>query len=220
MLPETGIKIGKPLIREPLMQLRRGTTADLEAMVETMTRAFADDPVWGGWAFPDRTRATEQRRAIFGLWIEMSLRDGWVLVTEGCEAVASWFSPGAGADSPADAARFLGLAERLLGARAPIFLEGCAVIERSRPTGEPFHFLSLLGTHDAHRGRSLGKSLLDASLVLVDREGLPAYLDSTNTANLPLYESRGFRRIGSYRMPGGPSVDQMWRPGARGGATR
>jgi GNAT superfamily N-acetyltransferase len=193
------------------MKMRRGTTADMPAMAETLTRAFADDPVWGGWAFPDRARAMEQRRAFFGLWIEMSLRDGWTRVTEGCEAVASWFSPGAGADSPADAARFLALAHDLLRTQAPRFLEGCAVIERSRPTAEPFHFLSLLGTHDAHRGRSLGGTLLDASLEIVDRDGMPAYLDSTNAANLPFYERRGFRRIGAYTLPEGPEIVQMWR---------
>ena len=193
------------------MKMRRGSTADLEAMIETTTRAFVDDPVWGRWAFPDRERAMEQRRAFFGLWIEMSLRDGWTFVTEGCEAVASWFSPGAGADSPADAERFLRLAHDLLGAQAPLFLAGCAVIERSRPTAEPFHFLSLLGTHDAHRGRALGGALLDASLEIVDRDAAPAYLDSTNPANIPFYERRGFRRIGSYRLPEGPEIVQMWR---------
>jgi GNAT superfamily N-acetyltransferase len=194
------------------MTLRRGTSSDLEAMVETMTRAFADDPVWGGWAFPDRTRAMEQRRAFFRLWIAMSLRDGWTLVTERCESVASWFSPGTGDDTPEDEARFQSLARDLLGAHAPLFLAGCEVIEGSRPAGERFHFLSLLGTHDAHRGRGLGGALLDASLAIVDREGVPAYLDSTNAANLPFYERRGFGRIGSYRLPEGPEIVQMWRP--------
>ena len=198
------------------MTMRRGSAADLPAMVETLSRAFVDDPVWGRWAFPDRARAMEQRRAFFGLWIEMSLRDGWVVVTGGCEAVASWFSPGAGADSPDDAARFLSLANELLGAHATLFLEGCAVIEQSRPAVEPFHFLSLLGTHDAHRGRALGGALLDASLEIVDLDRKPAYLDSTNPANIPFYERRGFRRCGSYRLPEGPEIVQMWRtpPGA------
>ena len=194
-----------------LVETRAATTADLEAMVNTMSRAFVDDPVWGRWAFPDRARAMEQRRAFFGLWVEMSLRDGWALVTDGCEAAASWFSPGAGADTPEDHARFVALAQELLGPRAPLFLEGCAIIERSRPTAEPFHFLSLLATHDAHRGRALGGALLDASLAIVDRDGRPAYLDSTNPANNPFYERRGFRRIGAYRMPEGPEVIQMWR---------
>jgi GNAT superfamily N-acetyltransferase len=191
--------------------IRKATSADLEAMVTTLARAFADDPVWGGWAFPDRARAMQQRSAFFGLWVEMSLRDGWVLVTGGCETVASWFSPGTGTDSADDAARFLALAHDRLGADAARFLAGCEVIERMRPAGTPFHFLSLLGTHDAHRGRGLGGLLLDASLAIVDREEMPAYLDSTNAANIPFYERRGFRRIGSYRLPEGPEIVPMWR---------
>ncbi|HYV17937.1 MAG TPA: GNAT family N-acetyltransferase [Verrucomicrobiae bacterium] len=191
--------------------IRKGTAADLDAMVTTLARAFADDPVWGGWGFPDRARALEQRRVFFGLWVEMSLRDGWLLVTGGCEAVASWFHPGAGDDTPQDAARFRALAHQHLGAGAPLFLQGCALIERNRRADEPFHFLSLLGTHDAHRGRALGGTLLDASLAIVDRDGRPAYLDSTNPANIPFYERRGFRRTGSYRLPDGPVIEPMWR---------
>jgi len=191
--------------------IRRGTAADREAMLTTLTRAFADDPVWGAWAFPDRARALEQRRVFFGLWVEMSLRDGWLMVTGGCEAVASWFPPGAGDDTPEDAALFRRLAHQHLGPRAPLFLEGCALIERSRRGDEPFHFLSLLGTHDAHRGQALGGTLLDASLAIVDREGRPAYLDSTNPANIPFYERRGFRRMGAYRLPDGPRIEPMWR---------
>jgi ribosomal protein S18 acetylase RimI-like enzyme len=197
--------------------MRNASRKDLDPILETLTRAFVDDPVWDGWAFPDRQRALEQRRAFFGLWLEMSLRDGWVLVTDGCESVASWFPPGTGEDSPEDARRFQGLAQELLGAHAPVFLQGCALIESSRPVHTPHYFLSLLGTHDAHRGRSLGASLLEAGLARVDRERMPAYLDSTNAANLPLYERHGFRRMGSYRLPGGPTLDQMWRP-ARGAA--
>jgi len=198
-------------VRDKTTTIRKGTSADLEGMVTSLAQAFADDPVWGGWAFPDRARAMEQRRAFFGLWVEMSLRDGWVLVTGGCEAVASWFPPGTGADSAADVARFLALARDLPAAHAPLFLAGCEVIERSRPAGEAFHFLSLLGTHDAHRGRGLGGRLLDASLAIVDRSGMPAYLDSTNPANVPFYERRGFRRTGAYRLPEGPEITQMWR---------
>jgi hypothetical protein len=52
---------------------RQATGQDFEAVVETLARAFADDPVWGGWALPDRSQAFEHRRAIFGLWVKRSL---------------------------------------------------------------------------------------------------------------------------------------------------
>ena len=85
------------------------------------------------------------------------------------------------------------------------------------PRAEPVHYLSLLATADRHRGRGLGMGLLRADLAALDRAGAPAYLESTNPANLRRYEGAGFRHYGSFALPGGgPLVTQMWRePGAR-----
>ena len=190
---------------------RKATHADLPAMIETLVRAFADDPVWGGWAFPDRAQAARHRALFFGLWVEMALRHDFVWVTPGHEAVASWFPPGTGEDTPEDAARLARLAHENLGAHAATFLAGQQVIETSRPAEPRHYYLSIIGTDPAHRGRGLGRMLLDEGLEVIDRERFPAYLESTNRANIPLYESRGFRKFGAYTLPGGPTMDQMWR---------
>jgi ribosomal protein S18 acetylase RimI-like enzyme len=190
---------------------RLATGADLPAMVTTLVKAFTGDPVWDGWAFPDRAQAARHRGLFFELWVEMALRHDFVWTMPGHEAVASWFPPGTGEDTSEDYARLVRLARENLGAHAATFLAGQELIERSRPQEPRHYYLSIIGTHPLHRGRRLGRALLDAGLEVVDRERLPAYLESTNPANLPLYESHGFRRIGSYTLPGGPAMDQMWR---------
>ena len=56
-------------------------------------------------------------------------------------------------------------------------------------------------------------ALLDHNLATIDGEGMPAYLESTNPANVARYESRGFRRVGEFIRPGeGLPVARMWRP--------
>jgi hypothetical protein len=45
---------------------------------------------------------------------------------------------------------------------------------------------------------------------------MPAYLESTNPANLSRYEALGFARIGEFGPDGGPLITTMWRE-ARGG---
>ncbi len=191
---------------------RRATDQDLEAITETMTLAFADDPMWGGWAFPDHEHASEQRRAFFGLWLKSSLRYGWMRVTQRCEAVASWFPPGESESTEEDEQRLASMARALLGDHANVFLKGCNLIEASHPHERPHYYLSLLGTHDDHRGKGLGMGLLRENLGLIDAEGMPAYLESTNPRNKSRYERLGFVRIGGYALPsGGPRVDMMWR---------
>jgi hypothetical protein len=45
----------------------------------------------------------------------------------------------------------------------------------------------------------------------VDAEHMPSYLESTNPVNLPRYEALGFRAIGEFAPPGGPTITTMWR---------
>jgi hypothetical protein len=55
-------------------------------------------------------------------------------------------------------------------------------------------------------------SLLSDNLVRMDGLGEPAYLQSTNPANLRRYESVEFVTYGTFGLPGdGPMVTTMWR---------
>jgi hypothetical protein len=48
---------------------------------------------------------------------------------------------------------------------------------------------------------------------LIDAEGLPAYLESSNPANNDRYGGVGFQAVGEFAYPGGgPVVTTMWRP--------
>lgn len=72
----------------------------------------------------------------------------------------------------------------------------------------------LLETVDAaHQGKGLGAQLLQAALGRCDAEGLPAYLESSNPANISLYERHGFRVTAEIRVGDAPPVFPMLRPG-------
>jgi GNAT superfamily N-acetyltransferase len=82
----------------------------------------------------------------------------------------------------------------------------------ARPDGPDHYYLSLFGTRPEHRGRGLGMALLADNLARVDAEGRPAYLESTNPANLERYRSVGFVDAATIVLPrGGPTVTTMWR---------
>ena len=83
--------------------------------------------------------------------------------------------------------------------------------DAAHPAHPPHYYLSLLGTHDRHRGRGIGMGLLAASLDLIDAEGMPAYLESTNPANNQRYMRHGFEPAGTVELANGHVVTTMWR---------
>ncbi|MGY9080371.1 MAG: hypothetical protein ACKVKB_06210 [Candidatus Nanopelagicales bacterium] len=41
---------------------------------------------------------------------------------------------------------------------------------------------------------------------------MPAYLEASNPANIPLYQRYGFEQVGEFAVAEGPTVTTMWRP--------
>ncbi|MFD0262956.1 GNAT family N-acetyltransferase [Kitasatospora indigofera] len=188
--------------------------ADLDALVATMTTAFFQDPLWGP-VFPDAARRAEQAGAMWRLFLTSSLRYPWTLVTARVESAAVWIPPG-GFELTHEEEETL---ERLLldSVGRPGTDEILRIFEQldaARPD-EPHHYLTLLGTHDDHRGKGLGMGLLAESLDRIDALGSPAYLESSNPANDARYERAGFVARDRITVPSGHLVTTMWRP-ARG----
>jgi len=191
---------------------RVATGADLEAVVETISLAFYDDPVWS-WAFPDPDRRAAQFRRWWPLFVDSALPHGWVWQTAGAESVAVWTPPGVPELSDAAEARVPGLLDELLGERSRTVLGALLQFEAAHPHDEPHYYLGFVATHDDHRGQGVAEQLLAQNLTLIDAEHLPAYLESSNPKNLTRYGRLGFEPREEFALSGdGPVVTTMWRP--------
>jgi len=194
------------------MDARPARRDDLEAVAATLAAAFDTDPAWT-WVFRDPGRRTDQLRAVWTLLLEASVDHGWVWLTPGAGAVTHWVPPGIPELSSTEEDRLEELLAELLGPdvdRSDALMAGLAA---AHPTGPDHYYLSLFGTRPDQRGKGLGMALLADNLARIDTEGTPAYLESTNAANLVRYRSVGFADHGSFALPdGGPVVTTMWRP--------
>ena len=85
-----------------------------------------------------------------------------------------------------------------------------AAIKEARPL-TPHWYLAFIGTRVIDRGRGLASALIAAVTSRCDAEGLPAYLESSNLANVLLYERHGFRVTGEVVIPDGSVIPLMWR---------
>jgi GNAT superfamily N-acetyltransferase len=190
---------------------RVATLDDLDAVTSVMATAFSADPVWGPYSFPDEDRRLEQLARFWRPQLAAAMRFPWTMVTPHCEAAAVWIPPGEPEMSRQEERDLVALTERMLGAaQTRVVFDVFGRLEDAHP-GPPHYYLSLLGTHNDHRGRGLGMALLAATLEAVDAERMPAYLESTNPANDARYMRVGFRPVGSVELENGRRITTMWR---------
>ena len=102
--------------------------------------------------------------------------------------------------------------EELVGDGAGEVKELFDLFEAARPHDSPHYYLTLLGTHPSHAGQGIGMALLEENLARIDREWMPAYLESSNPANNHRYQRYGFEKIGEFYPPGSDTpITTMWR---------
>lgn len=197
-------------------KVRVATRADVPGITKTLSLAFHRDPTWS-WAFPDESRRQAEYEVFWGLCIHSAMRfdKPAVFVTEGVEATAVWLPPGEDELSAEDEARLPGLLRELEGDRVDDLMELMERFEAAQPADPPHYYLSLLGVHDDHRGKGIGIRLFAENLERFDAEGLPTYLESSNSANDHRYEGLGYRRISEFTTPDDAvTIAAYWRDAA------
>jgi len=92
-----------------------------------------------------------------------------------------------------------------------------ACMHRATPR-EPHFYLFTIGVVPEGQGKGLGGALMRSGLNMVDRAGMPAYLESSKIENVPIYQRFGFELRDVPQLPDGcPPIYPMWRP-AKGDA--
>lgn len=76
----------------------------------------------------------------------------------------------------------------------------------------PHWYLPLIGTDPARQGQGIGSALMRHALARCDRDGVAAYLESSNPRNIPLYQRHGFEILGTIQVGSSPVLTPMLRP--------
>lgn len=177
-----------------------------ERVYGALTLAFAADPA-NRWMYPEPAQYLRHFPAFARALGGAALPDRTALVDRDYSGVALWLSPDVHPDDEA-------LGRLIEESVAP---EKQAILSRvidemvSHHPQEPHWYLPFIGVDPARQGQGLGAALLRPVLAQCDRERLPAYLESTNPRNRPLYERHGFAAVGEIRVGDCPPIVPMLR---------
>lgn len=192
--------------------VRRATSSDAAAGAATLAGAFATDPVMN-WLIGPKADVESRLRLLFdrSLGAELAKPSHVVDIAASGRGVALWREMDGVSEAKSNLRRRLSTAYRVFGWRLPQALRVLSMIEAAHPT-TPHRYLAFIGVDPSAQGTGLGSALLSSAIEELDERGTPAYLESSNPVNDPLYHRFGFETTGQIPLPGGaPPVAAMWR---------
>ena len=193
-------------------EVRKATATDRDRVVRVFARAFTEDPIFR-WMFKDKPDLERRIGRFFELVIDDELRRGHheLYVEVDGSGAALWKGVNKWKMPTSSILRSLPAMMRSFGAGNLRGLRVLNAMEKLHPP-EEHYYLSILGTDPAQQGKGVGSAVISDFLERCDREGLPAYLESSNVRNIPFYARHGFVERERVPLPdGAPPLTPMWR---------
>jgi ribosomal protein S18 acetylase RimI-like enzyme len=193
---------------------------EAESLGPVLARAFQDDPVMR-WLFPDDAERRMRLTRLFTNSVARVNRGRRLIYSVGSVEIgdeaastvsaALWDPPGTWRMSIWDQLRLAPAMLSTFGRRILLVLKMMTELEHHH-LAEPHYYLFAIGTDPPLQRHGAGSALMSPILERCDREGLPAFLESSNPRNLSFYRRFGFEVTGALTLPsGGPSLDLMRR---------
>lgn len=183
--------------------------------ISALTLAFVRDPVMR-WMYPEPEQYLEHFPGFAQAFGGRAFTSGTAWLSDDLGGAALWLPSGVDPDGDAIESHLFGSVDDARHEEMGGVLEQMGAYHPE----EPHWYLSIVGVDAAHQGKGLGARLLQAALQRCDEDGLIAYLESSNPANISLYERHGFRVVAEIRVGGAPVVTPMLRPARRGDPAR
>jgi GNAT superfamily N-acetyltransferase len=194
-----------------MTEVKEASPADIESIADALVKAFHDDPVMTH-LFEKEDRRDKKLRVLFQSESKRALTRGALYTTAGEPALgaAIWMRPNEWKTGGFELLGQIPLLVKMGLATSTRALGVLGQIEKVHPE-QPHWYLAVLGTATEHQGKGVGSALMAPVLSKCDREGAPAYLESTKESNLPFYQRHGFELRDEINLKNGPTLWPMWR---------
>ena len=179
--------------------------------LNTIVTAFAADPLLR-WILPSADKYLTHSAAVFDKFGGTAFAAGTAYQIGDFAGVALWVPPShAQHAEDEDPELSASLAQLIAPNRFEEVSSVLAQMQGYHPEDDCW-YLPLIGIDPGHQGRGFGAQLMKHALACCDEAGLPAYLESSNPANISLYQRFGFEVMGRIETETSPPVHPMLRP--------
>jgi ribosomal protein S18 acetylase RimI-like enzyme len=172
--------------------------------------SFSDDPV-NRWVFGDDQGHMAYQYALNAK--KLYLVQGFGHVMPDNTGGTLWLPPGVKKEIPLWNSLDIAAAMIRHGGFSSL-MSGMAIdahLHKKHPK-EPHYYLFAIGAIQGCQGQGIGKKLMRAGLAKADKDGMPAYLESSKEVNVSFYRRFGFEVIEKTKPPKGcPPLWLMWR---------
>jgi ribosomal protein S18 acetylase RimI-like enzyme len=186
--------------------IREASLDELARTVSVQVTAFSSDPVIR-WLYPEAHEYLAHYPSFVTALGGGAFESATAYVECNFGGAALWLPPGAHLD---EELLLSVLQETVPSSRHE---ETFSVLEEMARfhIEEPHWYLPMIGVDPSRQGQGIGAALLRHALAKCDEASLPAYLESSNPANIPLYERHGFSVSGTIQAGSSPPIFPMMR---------
>lgn len=186
--------------------VRIATVADQDRAIAAIVLGFSADPV-ARWSYPEPNDFLNYFPRIVKAFGGNAFEHGTAYHVDGFLGAALWLPPNV---EPREEE----MAELFQDSIGEDRLEEVfSLMEQmgNYHPSEPHWYLPLIGVDPIQQGKGYGDALMAHALSRCDRDKVPAYLESTNPRNIPLYRRHGFEVLGTIQVGSCPPVSPMLR---------
>ncbi|MEC4806413.1 MAG: GNAT family N-acetyltransferase [Jaaginema sp. PMC 1079.18] len=196
----------KTAVNRLIPAIKKAAIAEQNYIMASLTLAFHNDPA-NRWLYADAYRYLTYFPQFVQAFSGKAFTHNTVYCTEDYTGAALWYPPGIEPDVEA----IIQLMQTSISEadQEDVF----AVFEQM----EGYHpqdrcwYLTFLGVEPMQQRRGYGMALMSPVLEQCDRDRVPAYLESSNPANIPFYQRHGFEVIGTIQAGSSPEIFPMLR---------
>jgi GNAT superfamily N-acetyltransferase len=194
--------------------VREGDLTESALIRRISAAGFYADPVMS-WTMPDDATRLHLLEFAFGGLVRDYLPSRGVVQVLDDASVTFWRTPSFDYNAPNDR----GAGDNGDGGGEHPFPDDVverfaildSVMHAAHPHDAAHWYLNVIATLPDRQGQGLGARILEPVLTRCDRDGVGAYLESSNPRNMTLYRRMGFVQTGELPLPDGPSLYPMWR---------